>query len=251
MWIKLHKKIFDWEWYTQPHMAHLFIHLLLKANYEASSYRGESVKRGQIVTGRKQLSAETGISEQTIRTCLKRLESTGELTLEANQQSTKITISNYESYQERPRTTNQPINQPINHITEDKKTEEQNNTSSKVPFSDFWNAYGKKVGKAKTEKKWNRLPMSTQKAIMAHIRSYVQSTPDVQYRKNPETYLNSRLWEDEPIASHATTGTPDHSVFVDGAWHKILNRHPDGRFLIEGIGYMPEDVVRQAMRGVN
>ena len=74
-----------------------------------------------------------------------------------------------------------------------------NNTSSKDDgeFDLFWNIYNKKVEKHKCKLKWNRLPKADKKEIFNTVKKYVESTPDKQYRKNPLSYLNGRVWEDE------------------------------------------------------
>jgi len=66
-----------------------------------------------------------------------------------------------------------------------------------VPFDDFWNLYNKKVGRKKSEAKWKRLSNKDRASIMEHLPNYIRNTPDVQYRKNPETYLNNESWNDE------------------------------------------------------
>lgn len=106
-WIKLHRKLCDWEWYTEPLTCHLFIYLLLNANYEDGSYRGVEVKRGQILTGRRKLAEKTGLSEQQIRNQLNRLKSTNELTIKSTKQYSIIELTNYDHYQQ----TNQQNNQ--------------------------------------------------------------------------------------------------------------------------------------------
>lgn len=112
-WIKLHRRFLKWEWYQDDHMVRLFIHLLLKANHESNKWKGMKIDRGQLVTGRKQLSRETGISEQSIRTCINRLKSTSELTIKPTNQYSIITICNYDTYQFNEPITNQQNNQPI------------------------------------------------------------------------------------------------------------------------------------------
>ena len=127
-WIKLHRKLCEWEWYGDSKTLHLFIHLLLKANYKPSEWRGLSLAPGQLVTGRKQLSAETGISEQSIRTSLERLKSTNEITINPTNRFSIVTVCNYSLYQSDSEAANQPEgqqptnNQPAtNHIQEVKK----------------------------------------------------------------------------------------------------------------------------------
>jgi hypothetical protein len=98
-WIKIHRKLITWEWYNDSKMVHLFLHLLLSANHSDGNWQGVSVKRGQLITGRIKLSAVTGISEQSIRTCLSKLESTKELTIKTTNKNSIITLLNYDSYQ--------------------------------------------------------------------------------------------------------------------------------------------------------
>ena len=113
-WIKLHRKMIKWEWYKKPEMVHLFLYLLFRANHEDQKWQGIDIKRGQILTGRRKLSFETGISERSIRTCIKRLKSTSELTIETTSRYSLITITNYEFYQscEIKRPEERPTNSP-------------------------------------------------------------------------------------------------------------------------------------------
>lgn len=98
--IKILRKFTDWEWYKKSEMIHLFIHLLLKANYTKGSFQGQDVERGQLISGLHKLNKDTGISEQSIRTCLNRLKSTGEITIKSTNQFSLITIVKYEDYQD-------------------------------------------------------------------------------------------------------------------------------------------------------
>ena len=79
-WIKLHRRFLEWEWFDIEDMVQLFIYLLLSANHEAQKWRGQTIERGQVLTGRIKLAEKLGKTERRIRTCLSRLESTGELT---------------------------------------------------------------------------------------------------------------------------------------------------------------------------
>lgn len=69
-------------------------------------------------------------------------------------------------------------------------------------FERAWNLYDKKVGcKAKLEKKWNSMSQKDRKAAIEYIPLYVISQPDKQFRKNFQTFLNQRGWEDELIGA--------------------------------------------------
>lgn len=64
-------------------------------------------------------------------------------------------------------------------------------------FGEFWDLYGKKVGRDKCESKWEKLKQSDIEEIFTNLPSYVASTPDKQYRKDPLTWLNGKHWQDE------------------------------------------------------
>jgi predicted transcriptional regulator len=97
--IYLHRKIKEWEWYKKPEVAHLFIHLLLSANHKDNEWQGMIIKRGQLITGLNSLSKDTGISVQTLRTCINRLKSTNEITSKSTNKFRLITIVNWNEYQ--------------------------------------------------------------------------------------------------------------------------------------------------------
>lgn len=109
-WIKMHRNITKWEWYDDSKMVHLFFHLVVSANHKDGNWRGQDVKRGELITGRKKLSSVTGISEQSIRTCLERLVSTNEITIKPTNKNSLITILNYDLYQEKENNNQQPTN---------------------------------------------------------------------------------------------------------------------------------------------
>lgn len=98
--IKILRKFTEWQWYNKSEMVHLFIHLLLKANYAKGNFQGQDVERGQLISGLQKLNKDTGISEQSIRTCLNRLKSTGEITIKSTNKFSLITIVKYEDYQD-------------------------------------------------------------------------------------------------------------------------------------------------------
>ena len=84
--------------------------------------------------------------------------------------------------------------------TETETINETINEDVNVDFEWFWNHYEKKVGeKGKLKKKWNNLSDEERQNAMNYIDLYKQSVPDKQFRKNPETFLNNKSWNDEII----------------------------------------------------
>jgi len=98
-WIKIHRQILEWEWYSDTNTFRVMLHLLLKANHKEKRYRGMELKVGTIVTSRDILSLETGLSIRQIRTSLDKLKSTNEVTIKTSSQGTIIELVNYEKYQ--------------------------------------------------------------------------------------------------------------------------------------------------------
>lgn len=98
-WIKLHRQILEWEWYSDNNCFRVFLHLLLKANHKEKRFKGIELKVGSIVTSRDLLARETGLSSQQIRTALNKLISTNEITSVTSSQGTILQIVSYEKYQ--------------------------------------------------------------------------------------------------------------------------------------------------------
>jgi hypothetical protein len=81
------------------------------------------------------------------------------------------------------------------------------NENINIDFEWFWNEYDKKVGdKQKLKKKWNKLTDEERQNAMNYIDLYKQSVPDKQFRKNPETFLNNKSWNDEIIRTTPNIG---------------------------------------------
>ena len=99
-WIKLHRSLLDWGWWDDINTSRLFIYCLLRANHKPNVWHGISVDRGEFISSLDGLSKDTGLSKQKIRTCLKRLKSTQELTQRSESQYTVFKVENYEQYQE-------------------------------------------------------------------------------------------------------------------------------------------------------
>ena len=119
-WIKLHRQILEWEWYSDNNCFRVFLHLLLKANHKEKRFKGIELKVGSIVTSRDLLARETGLSSQQVRTALNKLISTNEITSVTSSQGTILQIVSYEKYQI-----------ATNEITNEQPTSNQQVTTNK------------------------------------------------------------------------------------------------------------------------
>lgn len=106
--VKIDRKILSWGWYTDISTKCLFLHCILRANWKPGEWRGIRYERGQFISSLAQLSQQTGLTVQQVRTALKHLESTGEITKQTTSKFTVITVKNYDLYQSDNRVPNNP-----------------------------------------------------------------------------------------------------------------------------------------------
>ena len=108
-YIKVHRKMLEWGWYDDVNTKAVFLHLLLTANFKDAEWHGIKLKRGDVVTSISSLASELKLSEQNIRTALKHLKLTGEITDNPHSKFRIISVNNYNVYQEDNGQTNSRI----------------------------------------------------------------------------------------------------------------------------------------------
>ena len=176
-YIKLFRKMLTWEWYGDTNTTRLFLHILLKVNYEPSRYRGHEIGAGECVFGRKKWAKELGLSEQQVRTALSHLKSTNEITTKTTNKFTIIHLENWEFWQisEGKSTT-----KTANKLTNKQPTTNQQVTTSKE---------SKNVRKEEVINIRNLIPPT-----LEMVTEYVQEN---NYNVDPEAfmdYYNSKGW---------------------------------------------------------
>ncbi len=204
-WIKLYYKLQDWEWYQDSKMVHIFLHLLLKARREDGEWKGNQVKRGQVIVGLHSLKRDTGISIQSIRTCLKRFESGGEITRKSTNQFSIITLCNYDKYNTSEERTNKRVTneqQTSNNKQEGKEGKEVKHSANGVDFESFWNAFRDKRGKTQAEAAFKKaIKVATVSDIISGAKKYAVHREKILSNggtpKMAQGWLTDRRWEDE------------------------------------------------------
>ncbi len=103
-YIKDWRKSLDSPLFKKPFIWHFWGYCLKKTSHKDRDIfmNGQiiNIKKGQFVFGRKIASEETGLSEQQIRTCLKHLEKTQNLTIKSTNKYSIITVVNWDTYQQ-------------------------------------------------------------------------------------------------------------------------------------------------------
>ena len=108
-YIKLYRKMTKWGWYKDNNTKCVFLHLLFMACYEPYYTAGKYLQPGQIVTTVREISEQTGISVQSVRTSLERLKSTNEITIFSTPKNSLITVNNYSDYQDADKLSNKQL----------------------------------------------------------------------------------------------------------------------------------------------
>jgi len=205
-WIKLHRKFIQWGWYKKDGMVRLFVHLLLSANHKENQWQGVVVKRGQLITGRKSLSQDTGMSEQSIRTCLARMKSTNEVTSKSTNKFSIITICNYEEYQGGENEINQQINQL---------------PPSNQPAINQQSTTNKNVKKEKNDKK-----KDIHTEILDHLKFKITDTGFSDHKDKIIEFYKYRMNKPKKEQYRTTKG-------IDGLFRDLINCQKSGLNLIE------------------
>lgn len=138
--IKIYRTMLDWEWYRDANTMRVFLHCLIRANWKEGKFCGETIKRGSFVTSYQNLATELCLSVQAVRTALKHLNSTGEITHRSTNKYTVISVNNYDEYQDDNKQLNKRItnkqqtnNKRVTTNEESKKVRKKEKDKNKPP----------------------------------------------------------------------------------------------------------------------
>jgi hypothetical protein len=82
------------------------------------------------------------------------------------------------------------------NVNNNKNDNVNDNENTCLTFESFWELYDKKVDSKKCKDKFNKVKESDRQKILDTLPTYIKSTPDIKFRKNPSTYLNNECWND-------------------------------------------------------
>lgn len=98
-YIKLFRKVRDWEHYQDSKTFHLYVHFILSAVRKPTKYCGVSLKPGQYLTTYDDLQEDTGLCRKYLSASIQKLCESGEIKKEMRGGRTLITVVRYEDYQ--------------------------------------------------------------------------------------------------------------------------------------------------------
>lgn len=205
-WISLHRKIRDhWIW-KDPVKLKWWIDILMEVNHSDNMANlGNQLiecKRGQSVMSLSSWAKRWGVTKDKARNFFVLLERDNMITRENVVKSTRITVCNYNSYQDVSHASQTQAKRKLNTNNNDINENNLNRSNDVYSFENFWDDYDKKIGnKEKLSRLWDKLSDDDKLKIKAYIPRYKAAKPDKQFRKNPQTFLNNKGWEDEIIES--------------------------------------------------
>lgn len=98
-YVKISRKLLEWEWYSDMKTCRLFLHMILKANWKDGNFKGKAVPRGSFVATLQTLAAETGLTISEVRTALGHMKKTEEISYEHFGKFSVYKVVNYDAYQ--------------------------------------------------------------------------------------------------------------------------------------------------------
>ena len=136
-WIKIHRKILEWEWYNDNNTKIVFLHLLLTANHKEKRWKGITILRGQKLTSLQHLAEETHLTLRQVRTSLNKLKSTNEIAIKTTNKYTLVTIEKYSDYQDNTQENDiQNDKQKDKRMTNERQTNDKQMTTNKNEKND-------------------------------------------------------------------------------------------------------------------
>ena len=172
-YIKLFRKMLNWGWYKDTNTFRVFMHILLKANYQPSEYKGHKIDAGECVFGRKKWAEDLGLSERQVRTAIEHLKSTNEIATKTTNKFTIITVVNWELWQIEEGV-KRPTKRPTRSQTSDQQPttskEYKNNISSSLGSEDIYSGLPGELKNALMEfeqmRNKNRKPMTDRAKVL-------------------------------------------------------------------------------------
>lgn len=92
------------------------------------------------------------------------------------------------------------------------------------PFEIIWGMYGKKGSIKVAKARYEKLNETKRAIAFDHVPKYVVSTPEIQYRKNFEVYINQESFNDQIIQKNASSNSNSNRGFKNESGDEYLKR---------------------------
>ena len=227
-YIKIDRKILDWEWYSDKNTKIVFFHCLLKANWKDGSFMGRNVPRGSFITSLPGLAKECGLSVRNVRTALEHLKLTNELTVKTTTKYSVVTINNYDYYQsddtQSDRQTTENKQSGSIRLMQTGKKKDDANTEAEDLFQRLWKMYPFiKSGKGSVS--------------AAKKRKIYTEVGEEQFKRCLERFIEDKKGQDPQYIVRASTFFNSTYVdYLDQNYRETMNIIDNVPFNAEGNG---------------
>lgn len=186
-YIKLHRKLIEWDWYDDVSTKTLFLHLLLMSNYKDKNWKGITIKRGEFITSLESLT-KSGLSISQIRTSLKKLEKTKEINVITTNKNSIISVIKYNDYQN----LNDDDEIKIKTVKDSINKDSINNIYNSYPSNCVVKSTSTGKSSSNKTKIKSLLKQHSEEEIVSTINKYVTDCKKNNvYMKNFSTFLNN------------------------------------------------------------
>lgn len=94
-YVKLRKNLINESWYSDHACVIVYIHLLCKANWKPSTYKGKTIHAGQTAISFGKLAEETALTKSSVRSACERLEAMKEIRIQPCENYTIFTLTHW------------------------------------------------------------------------------------------------------------------------------------------------------------
>ena len=232
-WIRLYRSVTAKAWYKDSRVVHLWIHLLLKANHQEGRevmFGGKVIKlkRGQFISGRHALSAETGIEVSKIVRTLELLKNEHQIEQQASNKNSLFTIVSWDLYQQNEQQNEQQMN---NKRTTDeqqmnnKRTTDEQQMNNKRTTDEHKQELKNSKNDKKNENGNTEVSAGTQpKKIFFKDSEIGKRKPFTEMIRSSEFFYADSKYYFEKISDHAENGGRGDEPMKRTDWVKyVLN----------------------------
>lgn len=195
--ILIDRQLLTWEWWDDNNVLKLWIYILVRANWQDEKWHGQIIPRGSFVTSYEQLSKATGLTISQVRTALRKLTSTGEISQKTTNKNQMIVVEKYDFYQDistiydnqianKSQTNDNQIANKSQQMNKDNKNN-KNNKENKYIYGEYGNV---KLTETEFEKLHTDFPELADTAIK-FLDEYIEDKPSY---KSKSHYLAIRRW---------------------------------------------------------
>lgn len=195
-WLKIHRSILKWEFYHDTKVVRFYFHCLLSANYEDRKWSGVVIPRGSFETSYESLARalsknpkakleDLDFTIQNVRTCIKKLTKSGNITTKSTNQYTIISVCKYDFWQQcasgsryesdtQSTIEQQASNMPISKEEKEIAEEKEYLGSLKIDIKRYGDDWCKVIGQWMYFKYANGKPYVTQSSVNSMMKRLIE-----------------------------------------------------------------------------